>query len=118
MADHARELFGISIRQACAWFSISTAMFYYERKPVDDGEVIDKLTELAERYPRYGFHKLFAIIRREGYGWNLKRVYRAYCEMKLNMRAQEVQEAAAAGCLSGIATADSTESMLVDGFCA
>jgi transposase InsO family protein len=35
-------------------------MFYYERKPVDDGEVIDKLTELAQRYPRYGFHKLFA----------------------------------------------------------
>jgi len=61
-------------------------MFYYERKPVDDNEVIDKLAKLAERYPRYGFHKLFAIIRREGYGWNHKRVYRVYCEMKLNMR--------------------------------
>jgi len=61
-------------------------MFYYERKPVDDGEVIDKLAELAQRYPRYGFHKMFAIIRREGYGWNHKRVYRVYCEMKLNMR--------------------------------
>jgi len=61
-------------------------MFYYERKPADDGEVIDKLAELAQRYPRYGFHKLFAIIRREGYGWNHKRVYRVYCEMKLNMR--------------------------------
>jgi len=86
LADHARELFGISIRQACTWFNISKAMFYYERKPVDDGEVIDKLAELAQRYPRYGFHKMFAIIRREGYGWNHKRVYRVYCEMKLNMR--------------------------------
>jgi len=86
LADHARELFGISIRQACTWFNISKTMFYYERKPVDDGEVIDKLAELAQRYPRYGFHKMFAIIRREGYGWNHKRVYRVYCEMKLNMR--------------------------------
>lgn len=58
LADHARELFGISIRQACAWFNISKAMFYYERKPVNDGEVIDKLAELAERYPRYGFHNI------------------------------------------------------------
>jgi putative transposase len=60
-------------------------MFYYERKPVDDSAVIDKLTELAERYPRYGFHKLFVIIRRDGHKWNHKRVYRVYCEMKLNI---------------------------------
>jgi putative transposase len=86
LADHARELFGISIRQACSWFDISRTMFYYERKPVDDSEVIDKLTALAKRYPRYGFHKLFAVIRREGHLWNHKRVYRVYCEMKLNMR--------------------------------
>jgi len=49
-------------------------MYYYERKPVDDNEVINKLTALAERYPRYGFHKLFVVIRREGHLWNHKRV--------------------------------------------
>ncbi len=86
MADYARVLFGISIRQACAWFNISRMMFYYERKSADDSDVIDKLTELADRYPRYGFHKLFIIIRREDHVWNHKRVYRVYCEMKLNMR--------------------------------
>jgi len=61
-------------------------MFYYERKPVDDSAIIDKLAGLAERYPRYGFQKLFVIIRRDGHEWNHKRVYRVYCEMKLNIR--------------------------------
>lgn len=61
-------------------------MFHYQRQSKDDSEVIDTLTKLVEQYPRYGFGKLFAIIRREGHPWNHKRVYRVYCEMKLNIK--------------------------------
>jgi putative transposase len=28
LEDQTRELFGISVRQACAWFAISWSMFY------------------------------------------------------------------------------------------
>jgi len=48
--------------------------------------VVDTLLELSERYPRYGFGKLFPIIRRHGFKWNHKRVHRVYCTLKLNMR--------------------------------
>jgi len=48
--------------------------------------VIGQLQELAEKYPRYGFSKLFDLIRRRGHRWNHKRVHRVYCDLKLNFR--------------------------------
>ncbi|AIM20105.1 integrase catalytic subunit [Serratia sp. SCBI] len=49
------------------------------------------LTELAERYPRYGFKKLFQLLRRQGNNWNHKRVHRIYCLLKLNFRRKGKQ---------------------------
>lgn len=53
--------------------------------PIND-KVIAKLQEAVERYPAYGFSKLFKILRRWGNHWNHKRVYRVYCELNLNKR--------------------------------
>ena len=44
------------------------------------------MSELVERYPRYGFPKLFQMLRRKGHAWNHKRVHRVYCKMGLNIR--------------------------------
>lgn len=49
------------------------------------------LTVAAERYPRYGFKKLFQVLRRQGNSWNHKRVHRIYCLLKLNFRRKEKQ---------------------------
>lgn len=48
--------------------------------------MIEVLLALAEKHPRYGFGKMFPIIRRRGYKWNHKRVYRIYCGLGLNIR--------------------------------
>lgn len=48
--------------------------------------MILKLQEAVERYPAYGFSKLFKVLRRWGHPWNHKRVHRIYCELKLNKR--------------------------------
>lgn len=48
--------------------------------------VITAFIELAERFPRYGFSKLFQLLRRRGRRWNHKRVHRVYCALKLNLR--------------------------------
>jgi putative transposase len=44
------------------------------------------LVRLDEQHPRYGFGKLFALLRREQPVWNHKRVHRVYCELQVNLR--------------------------------
>ena len=60
-------------------------MWYYQSKKNDTG-VIDKLSELAQRYPTRGFDEYYLKIRREGLKWNRKRVLRVCREMKLSLR--------------------------------
>jgi putative transposase len=77
---------GTSERRACRVVGLSRSVKRYEYKRRDDGEVIDALARLAERHPRFGFRKLFILLRKAGHGWNHKRVWRVYCSMKLNLR--------------------------------
>ncbi len=43
------------------------------------------LNELVEKYPRWGFWKLYDRLRLLGHPWNHKRVYRVYKAMNLNL---------------------------------
>lgn len=65
---------------------LSRSVYGYRPNKSRDEEVIKALESAVDRYPRYGFGKLFLILRRAGYTWNHKRVYRIYCELKLNIR--------------------------------
>ena len=66
--------------------NLSRTSYRYRPDTQRDLPVIEALQRLAERYPAYGFSKLFLKIRREGHPWNHKRAYRVYCALKLNMR--------------------------------
>ena len=59
---------------------------YYYSSVKDDQEVIDRLQDLAERYPTRGFETYYGKIRMEGLGWNRKRVLRLYRMLNLKMR--------------------------------
>ena len=56
-----------------------------------DEPVTVALQAVAERYSRYGFPKLFQVLRRQGHPWNHKRIHRIYCLMKLNFRRMSKQ---------------------------
>ncbi len=71
---------------ACNALSISRCTYYYKPKKQDDSDIINELVSLAEKHPRYGFHKLFTRFRNLVFLWNHKRVYRIYCGLKLNLR--------------------------------
>lgn len=75
-----------SVSRACQLLNISRSAYHYCPKLVADDEIKQVLRELAERHSRYGFKKLFQKARQRGFIWNHKRVYRIYCELKLNLR--------------------------------
>lgn len=70
---------------------MSRTVYFYQPDTRRDESVIQALTEMAERYPRYGFKKLFQKLRRQGHAWNHKRVHRIYCLLKLNFRRKGKQ---------------------------
>ena len=65
---------------------MSRSLLDYKPRGRADGPLVETLTALVERYPRYGFRKLYTLLRRAGQCVNHKRVWRVYCEMKLNRR--------------------------------
>lgn len=80
------EEHGISERQACRFLGISRTAFRYQPKKPDDGKTKNLLKEIAERKPRWGFKKMYAHLRNQGYRWNHKKIHRIYREMGLNLR--------------------------------
>ena len=49
---------------ACRVVGISDSVYRYQPDKARDDKVIAKLQEAVERYPAYGFSKLFKILKR------------------------------------------------------
>jgi len=66
---------------------LSRAAYYRTPQGHDrDAEVIDGINKVIDKHPRWGFWKSFKALRRKGHRWNHKRVYRVYCELRLNQK--------------------------------
>lgn len=77
----------LSVSRACSIVRFSRAAYYRTPRPQleVDAEVIAVLQAIVERHPRHGFWKCFRRMRRQGHGWNHKRVHRVYCALRLNL---------------------------------
>ena len=76
----------MSINQACQALTLSKSSYYYVKKLKDDAEIIDALNDLVELHPRNSFWLLFNRLRKKGFAWNHKRVYRVYKALGLNFK--------------------------------
>jgi putative transposase len=76
----------ISIRRAYRLVRLSRSTHYTQRvdRVARDRPIVDVLQAIIEHNPRAGFWKCQDRIERAGHGWNHKRVWRVYCEQKLN----------------------------------
>ncbi len=57
---------GLSSRRACRLMDVARSTLNYQsRMPARDSELELRLRSLAERHPRYGYRRAWAVLRRE-----------------------------------------------------
>ena len=88
MADWMIDNYGSSVRRACRVVMLSTSVYY--RKPADRHEQLlrMRMRQIAATRVRYGFWRIYILLRREGFTDNHKRVYRLYKAEQLNLRSK------------------------------
>jgi putative transposase len=85
LAESCIQEEAVTVSRACRVVGLHKSLWYY-RSRKDDTEIIEKLRELAERFPTRGFDDYYGKIRNEGLRWNRKRVLRVYRSLKLGLR--------------------------------
>ncbi|MCR4813143.1 MAG: IS3 family transposase [Bacteroidales bacterium] len=85
LATGIAEEYEVSITRACGLVDIHRSYFYYKSKR-DDSKVESAIREAAVFGD--GFRKIYIRLRRAGYTWNHKKVYRVYKTMQYNKRSR------------------------------
>jgi len=86
--------FPISLRRACGLMKMQTSSYYYQHLPRPDGALRAALKEAAAKRRRWGYRMLAVLMRRQGFQDNLKRIYRVYCEEKLQVKVRRRRKTA------------------------
>ena len=81
-----RSEVAVSERRACGLMGIHRATCRYQVRRWDDSQLRQRMRELAAERRRFGYRRLWVMLRREGWKANHKRVYRLYLEEKLSLR--------------------------------
>lgn len=76
---------GVSERRACALVAANRATVQYHARPRPDDDLAERLAALAQRHPRYGYRRVWALLRREGWVVNRKRVHRLWRAAQLQV---------------------------------
>ena len=86
MVDHARATWQVSIRRACRALPVDRSTYHYRSRRPEQAGLRKRIKEIAETRVRYGYRRIHVLLRREGWGVNVKRVCRHYREMGLQLR--------------------------------
>jgi putative transposase len=76
---------GLSRRKACKLVRLSRRMYTYQPLPKPDEPIEQAIKKIAKAHPSWGFWKIHHRLRRNGLAINHKRLWRVYCQLKLNL---------------------------------
>ena len=85
-AAHLRSAHEMSERRACRVVGTDRSCVRYRARRPDDAGLRARLRALAAERRRFGYRRLYVLLRREGHLVNKKRVQRIYREEKLMVR--------------------------------
>lgn len=75
----------ISERRGCKLVSLNRKSCRYRHKTCGDNSLVERVRTLAIEYPRFGYRRIHALLKREGWELNLKRIYRLWKQESLSL---------------------------------
>jgi len=78
LAAWFQTTFAAGVRRACALAQFSSAAWYRPGRARDQTALRLRIREIAVARPRFGYARIWMVLRREGWSINRKRVHRLY----------------------------------------
>ena len=91
---HLQAVMDLSERRACLIVGADRKMIRYRSRRPDATELRIKLRELANERRRFGYRRLFILLRRQGETSGINRIYRLYREEGLTVRRRRARRRA------------------------
>lgn len=76
----------VSIRRACRVLLVDTSTYHYKSRRCGQADLEKRIKEIAETRIRYGYRRVHVVLQREGWMINIKRTYRLYSGLGLQLR--------------------------------
>ena len=91
---HLKALMGLSERRACSIVSADRTMIRYQSCRPPDAALRAQLRDLAHERKRFGYRRLFILLRQEGESSGINRIYLLYREEGLTVRKRRARRRA------------------------
>src|SRR3954469_22707244 len=91
---HLRGALEMSERRACSLIAADRTMIRYRSRRPPDTELRTRLRELANQRRRFGYRRLFVLLRREGEPSGINRIHRLHREEGLTVRKRRARRKA------------------------
>jgi putative transposase len=88
---HLRSAFQMSERRACSIITADRTTIRYRSCRPPDRELRDRLRDLANARRRFGYRRLFVLLRQQGEASRINRIYRLYREEGLTVRRRRAR---------------------------
>ena len=86
MVRHLQETFGVSQRRACRLLGQPRSTQRQTPKTnQEEGRLVTRMLELVRKHPRFGYRRICALLRREGWRVNRKRIHRLWRKQGLKV---------------------------------
>ena len=89
-----REHFQINERRACSVLAADRKMIRYTSRRPPETELRERLRDLANQRRRFGYRRLFILLRRESEVSGINRIYGLYREERLGVRKRKCRKRA------------------------
>src|SRR5690606_10332765 len=86
IARYVQSSYAVSERRSCAILPFDRRSIRYRSVRADQTPLLMRIRDIAQTRMRYGYFRIYILLRREGWVVNHKRVYRLYREDGLSLR--------------------------------